>query len=430
MDSTECRAILSWHESGPVMDVAALNQRLSQGCRRFGVPGAQVGLLQGDQRILLSAGLERLAGEPVSDHTPFHVGSIAKALCALIVVDAAERGELALDVPCNEQSSADWSDTPLSIMAQTTGRPNVLPGPDEDLAAFVARVAAMGKVHQPGRFSYCNAAWSVLDLLLRERVGSGFEQLAAERVLDGRTWFGEPDGASTGYALQPGREAQQVPPEMAPSASAAGSRWWATASDLLDFAGLHLNRGGGRFSPWVIDRMQQWQAAVPGHTVADGWGLGWALWRRPAHTAFGWAGFTSGHRGYLRCFPEQQAALVVLANSAGPLFQPLGGSALFDDLLPELLDALDVPALPSPDYGTATSETTELDGDYGPFGVRSDGGDALVLDAAAFGEPDPLRLLRSGGDTFEVAGHPPGAMPVAFDAGLLYLGPFAVPRNP
>lgn len=75
-----------------------------------------------------------------------------KAVTALVVVDAAARGELDLDVPCSQRSSASWPDTPRAIMAQTTGRPNDLPGPDEDLAGFVARVAALvGSLRRPSR---------------------------------------------------------------------------------------------------------------------------------------------------------------------------------------------------------------------------------------------------------------------------------------
>ena len=63
-----------------------------------------------------------------------------------------------------------------------------------------------------------------------------------------------------------------------------------------------------------------------------------------------------GTETFLRCFPEQNAALVVLANSAGSLFGPPGGSALFDALLPKLLDVLEVPPLPGPAYDVGTPD--------------------------------------------------------------------------
>jgi hypothetical protein len=169
-------------------------------------------------------------------------------------------------------------------------------------------------------------------------------------------------------------------------------------------------------------------AEVPGATVSDAWGLGWALWNRRGHEAFGWAGFTQGHRAYLRCFPAQDAAMVLLTNGAGPLFGPPGGSALFDALLGDVLESLGVPPLREP-HRPPGHALAALVGDYGPLTLRAGTHDTLVLDAAAFGQPEPLALERVGGDAFVVRGNPPGAIPVAVDDDLLYLGPFAMPRN-
>ena len=410
------------------MDVERLTQALTEGCATYAVPGAQLGLLQGGQRLVVSVGTRRVGvASPVGRETAFHAGSIAKSLTALVVVDAARRGELDLDVPCGEQVAGLWNDTPRALMAQITGRPNVLPDPDEDVDAFVARVAAMPRTHTPGRFSYCNAGWSVLDVLLRERSGAGFEALA-DRVLGGDATFGQPEGAAQGHAVSPGEAPRGVPGDYPAAASAAGARWWTTADQLLDYARLHLDDGAGRFAVDDVRVLRRAHAEVPGATVSDAWGLGWALWQRGEHQAFGWAGFTEGHRAYLRCFPVQDAALVLLTNSAGPLFGPPGGSALFDALLGDVLDALGVPPLPEPDRPPG-HELAALVGDYGPLTLSAGTHETLVLDAAAFGQSEPLTLRRLGGDTFVVHGDPPGGMPIAVDESLLYIGPFAVPRN-
>ncbi len=411
------------------MDDDRLGTLLHELCETFAVPGAQVGLLAGTRRSVVCAGRRDLSGGgPVDAGTAFHAGSLAKSLAALVVTEAATRGEVDLDVPCSEQSPGLWDDTPRALMAQTTGRPNLLPELDEDLAGFVARVGELPRVHEPGRFSYCNAGWSVLDLLLQRTVGAGFEELASPWVLDGRATFGEPEGAARGHGVGPTTPPHEVPGDYAVAASAAGSRWWATADQLLDYARLHLDDGAGRFAPEQVRSLRQRHADVPGATVADGWGLGWALWDRGDHRAFGWAGYTGGHRAYLRCFPEQDAALVVLASSAGPLFGPPGGSALFDALLPDLLELLGVPPLAAP-VRTGGQDVGELAGRFGPVSLSAGPGDTLVLDAAAFGEPAPLELVRAGGNVFVPAGDPPGGMAVAVVQDLLYVGPFALPRT-
>ena len=411
------------------MDTDRVTELLTEGCATYAVPGAQLGLLRGGERLVACAGNRTVdADAPVTHETAFHAGSIAKSLTALVVVDAAHRGELELDVPCSRQADGLWDDTPRALMAQTTGRPNVLPELDEEVDAFVARVAAMPRVHPPGRFSYCNAGWSVLDALLRARSGATFEELATTRILREGATFGQPEGAAQGHAVAPGSPPRAVPGDYAASASAAGARWWATADQLLDYARLHLDDGAGRLAAMDVRELRRPHADVPGATVADAWGLGWALWDRGEHRAFGWAGYTGGHRAYLRCFPDQDAAVVLLANSAGPLFGPPGGSALFDALLADVLDVLGVPPL-GPPRRPAGRDDAALVGDYGPLTLRVGADGTLALDAVAFGEPDPLVLHRAGGDTFVVKGDPPGGMTIAVGDGLLYIGPFAVPRN-
>jgi CubicO group peptidase (beta-lactamase class C family) len=410
------------------VDRALLLETLTAACEQFSVPGAQLGLMSRGRRVVVCAGTTaHRDGQPVTRSTPFHAGSIAKSLTALVVMDAAHREELDLDVACAEQADGLWSDTPRSLLAQTSGRPNVLPDGDEELDAFVARVGAMPRVHAPGRFSYCNASWAVLDLLLRRTCGATFEELATEALPAGAA-FGMPVGAALGHQASTSAALVGAVSDEAPAASAAGSRWWATADGLLDYATVHLTGGAGRFRPADVREQRRPYAAIPGVTVADSWGLGWALWDRGEHRAFGWAGYTAGHRAYLRCFPDQDAALGLMTNSAGPLLGPPGGSALFDTLLPEWLAALGVPALPAPTYPDPHRPVGDFVGSYGPFAIEQEDDDTLLLHATALGESHPVRHRRLGANTFARDGQPPGGMTLAFAADLLYLGPFAVPR--
>jgi CubicO group peptidase (beta-lactamase class C family) len=404
-----------------------LHGLLEDAAAEFGVPGAQLGLLHGGRRTVFCSGVLEAGGEqPVVAGTSFHAGSLAKALTGLVVLDAARNDDLDLDVPCDEQGPGLWPDTPRALLSQTTGRPNLIPESDEALEAFVARVGTLPLVHEPGRFSYCNAGWSALDLLLRRTTGRSFEQ-AASAALPGLT-FAMPTDASAGHVAVPNRGPEPAPPTDSAAASAAGGRWWTTADQLLDFAELNLTALDGVFAAADLLAIRTPTAALPGGTVFDSWGMGWAVWNRGSHQAFGWAGYTDGHRTFLRCFPEQNAALVVLANSAGSLFGPPGGSALFDALLPKLLDVLEVPPLPEPAYVSAPRTTAELSGRYGPLQVEAHGADDVLLHAQPFGEPRPLLCTRLGGNTFNVSGNPPGSTPFAFDGNLLYLGPFAIPR--
>lgn len=412
-------------------DLNGLQELLDEGCRQYAVPGAQVGLLQGADRVVLCSGVRTVEGaDAVTPEIPFHAGSLAKSLVGLLVLDAARRGDLDLDVPCDQQAPGTWPDTPRAILSQVTGRPNLLPESDEELEPFVARVAEQPLVHSPGRFSYCNAGWPALDLLLRRCAGGSFEELARERILGAGARFGTPAVRAHGHGVDDDYVPRLlVQHEFAPSAAAAGSRWWATADELLDLAALHLGDGQGRFAAADVRELHQPYAPIPGATMADAWGLGWAVWDRGDHHGYGWAGLTQGHRAYLRCFPDQQAAVVVLTNAAGSLFGPPGGSALFDVLLPDLLEAAGVPALPYPDFRDTPRPAAELAGSYGPVTLTALSPDTVNLDAAALGPAQPMLYVRWGGNTFIGQENLPGGMPVAVDENLLYVGPFAMPRT-
>ena len=399
-----------------------LDALLAGGCARFGVPGAQLGLLRDGRREVLCAGvLEAGGGDPVLPSTPFHAGSIAKPLAATLALDAAARGELDLGAP----GPGGWDDPLRALIGHTSGRPNVLPEDGEDIHSFVSRVGAMGRATPAGRFAYCNAGWAVVDLALEAATGMGFEALAAERVL-GPLGLGARFGPPPAHAVPHAGGRAIAADAGSRGSSAAGSRWWATAEELLAYAELHLHEGGGIVEPAAIAVQREPHVEIPGHTVADAWAAGWARWDRGGHRALGWAGYTAGHRAYLRVFPEQDAALVLLTNAAGPLLGGSGGSALFDELLPRLLEALGVPPLGAAPDGRAPTPPA-LAGAYGPVTIEADG-EALRLAAPPMGIAPAVRHVRSHGDTFVAEGAPPGGMAIAFDDDLLYLGPFALQR--
>ena len=186
------------------MHEADLRGLLEDAAAEFAVPGVQLGLLHGGRRSLVCSGSLEAAGErPVVASTAFPAGSLAKAVTGLIVLDAARTGLLDLDAPCDEQAPGLWPDTPRALLSQTTGRPNLLPDNDEALEAFVARVASLPLVHEPGRFSYCNAGWSALDLLLRRTTGRSFEEAASD-TLGGHMTFGMPADGAAGHVVVSG----------------------------------------------------------------------------------------------------------------------------------------------------------------------------------------------------------------------------------
>ncbi|MEA2217435.1 MAG: hypothetical protein QOJ35_61 [Solirubrobacteraceae bacterium] len=409
---------------------------LGEACERFGVPGAQLGLLTGGRSDVLCAGVRTIGEDArVERETPFHVGSIAKSLAATLVLDAAERGELDVDGRADEQGVAGWKDTLRALMSHTSGRPQAVADAGERIEDFVARVGALPRAHRAGLFSYSNAVWSVIELVLLHATGRDFEQLARERLLDRLgidAHFGMPPDAAAAHAIaRPGALADAVALREARAASAAGARWWATADDLLALAEMHLRGGAGIVGRGVVEEQRRTHVSIPDRSFADGWALGWATWQRGEYRAVGWNGSTLGHHAAVRIYPEQQAALALVTNSAGPLFGGAGGAALLDDILPVALQSLGVPPPQSPAGANAAAPrpAAELAGTYGFATVAARGYDAVVLTAPPLGVGTQTAFARAYANTFTAWPARPGGVPITFAEGLLYVGPLAVART-
>ena len=112
------------------MDSAALQHLLDSAIEEYAVPEAQLGLLRGKERTVVCAGSVAVdSADPVVARTAFRAGSLAKSLTGLLVLDAASRGELSLDVPCSGQADGLWDQTPRALLSQTSGKPKVPPQP-------------------------------------------------------------------------------------------------------------------------------------------------------------------------------------------------------------------------------------------------------------------------------------------------------------
>ena len=131
-------------------------------------------------------------------------------------------------------------------------------------------------------------------------------------------------------------------------------------------------------------------------------------------------------------FPNEDAALVLLTNSAGPLFGPPGGSAVFDDLLADVLALLGVPELTEPlrlarGYPPLLPTLTGTTADRPNRRGRRRSPPARRCGVRRTQYPSPIH--RIGRRHPSPTDDPSGGMPIAIEDGLLYLGPFAVPRN-
>ena len=63
----------------------------------YGAPGGLALLIRDDSRWFASSGTADTAGTPITGSTRFRIASITKPIVAALVLDAVDRGEVALD---------------------------------------------------------------------------------------------------------------------------------------------------------------------------------------------------------------------------------------------------------------------------------------------------------------------------------------------
>ncbi|NUR88390.1 MAG: beta-lactamase family protein, partial [Nonomuraea sp.] len=153
------------------MTTSELETFLRDTAEQHGIPGASVGVYAGGQELFASTGVTSLAGpRPVTEHTPFDVGSVSKTFTATAVVRLAAAGWIALDAPVSRyvpEFDVSPGITVLRLLNHTAGIDWRLLEDTGDgdgaLAAFVKRLAGQPLIAEPGeRASYSQAGYSVL----------------------------------------------------------------------------------------------------------------------------------------------------------------------------------------------------------------------------------------------------------------------------
>lgn len=358
---------------GLLPDLVAL---LDTATRENRVPGAAVAVSDGDQVIELATGVLNLnTGVTATPDSLFQIGSITKTLTSTLTMQLVEAGLVDLDAPVRRYvpelatSDPDAADavTVRHLLSHTSG----LPGDvftdfgrgDDAVVRYVEALKDHAQMYTPGAmFSYCNAGFSVLGLLvqrirelpsweaaLREHLITplGLTHMAtlpeealffrvAAGHIDVPSEAGGSDGSGgsggSGDSDQPERRQRVAPAWLPRSTAPAGSSICARPRDLLAFARVHMNGGlaadGTRIlSADSVAAMQEQQVGLPGSgkLLGDGWGLGFTLLDRPGGRVVGHNGGTIGQASQMRFAPDKGVGYAVLTNGgdALPVFEAI-----------------------------------------------------------------------------------------------------------
>ncbi|MGN6577988.1 MAG: serine hydrolase domain-containing protein, partial [Nocardioides sp.] len=328
------------------------------------VAGLAVGVVRDGGLVARGFGVRDVrTGDPVTPETMFHLASVSKPFVATAVVSLTLGNEyddpLDLDAPITEWvpelSLADGRAEEVTIrglLSHTSGLPDVSdygwhdPQLGDDAPSEFARSLSGWRLQSdPGTaFSYSNAGFELLGLLLSRAIGTTFEAAIRQRLL-------VPLGMNSSTFLR-----ADVPVDLAapphvgmplkvPDDAYPYSRRHAPSSTLHSnviemcrlvqavlAAGEDDSARATGAPPWLnphlLDLMWRPVVTVDRPPWEEAVGLGWSVGSYRGHRVLSHSGADPGFGSKLVLLPEQQTGVVLLANSNTVPTGPLAMAAL------------------------------------------------------------------------------------------------------
>jgi len=255
-------------------------------------PSVVVGMLNADGRTYFSYGRTALnANIPVNEHTVYEIGSVTKVFTAVLLADAVERGEVALNQRVQAVVSNDFpiplGSPEISLLHLATHRSELPANPSNLCLAEPYRLFdCYDEVHlrdflddhslsrKPGdAWEYSNLGFGLLGFALSQRQGVSYGDLLQTRVLDR---LGLEDttlsvDASQTFRTASGYSGPLLRPPFHMSVLAGAGELRSTASDMLRFleSNLRLLTNGMNAT---LDGMRQQRGSTPLPGVQQGLG--------------------------------------------------------------------------------------------------------------------------------------------------------------
>lgn len=303
---------------------------------------------------------------PATEHTMYSLASISKPITATGLMILVERGLVDLDAPANDYlgpakiDGRDWDAaraTVRRVASHTAGlplhyqffyedEPYRRPHMDETIRRYANLVTAPDE-----RWNYSNLGYGILDYIIERASGQPYPDFMRDEVF-------QPLGLTrTSIDIGPGLEdftatryaTDQSPIPFYDFDHPGGSAVFSSAHDLVRFGMFHLGRDLDHqrriISDTAIERMRE-----PGGSSgpAAEYGIGWSLRELPGGLRLQrHGGGMGGVRTELAIAPEENAAVVVLSNSATPLTGYIS-NLIWHTLFPDIVPKPTPPEVPDP----------------------------------------------------------------------------------
>ena len=312
--------------------------------------GLAVAVVRDEEVVARGFGVRDLgSGAPVTPESMFHLASVSKPFVATAVVSLATPREgrepvLDLDAPITdlvpELTLADGRAaevTARGLLSHTSGLPDVTEygwhDPqlgDDALSEFARSLSDRRLQAEPGSaFSYSNAGYELLGLLLSRAMRTTFEEAVRRQVLvplgmrDSTFLRGEvPEHLATsphvGRPLTVPGNAYPYTRRHAPSSSLHSNlvemcRWMVAHLDPVDAEAADVR--WARLDTDLRDLMWQPVAPIGSPPWEEAAAHGWAVGSYGGHRTLGHSGADPGFGSRLVLVPDRRTGVVILANS-------------------------------------------------------------------------------------------------------------------
>ena len=292
------------------------------------------------------------SGAPVTPETMFHLASVSKPFVATAIVSLAtarDAGEPVLDL---DAPIIDWVPeltladdragevTARGLLSHSSGLPNVVDEygwhdpqlGDDALSEFARSLSGRRLQAEPGStYSYSNAGYKLLGLLLSRVTGTTFENVMRHQVLaplgmrDSTFLRSEVPAhlAAAPHVGMPLRVPEGAYPytrRAAPSSTLHSNlvemcRWIVAHFEPPDVTAEGAGGQWARLDGGLLELMWEPVVAVGRPPWEDAWGLGWAVGGYRGHRTLSHGGADPGFGARLVLVPDRRTGVVVLANS-------------------------------------------------------------------------------------------------------------------
>ena len=311
------------------------------------IPGFAIGIVK-DGQVVYAAGYgvaERGAARAMTPQTLAPAASLSTQFTAAAILQLAAQGDIDLDAPAaGYLPDVPFADPRLAavtirqLLANTSGLPQISGAAGYD---FARRASTPDGLHRylagrtlaadpAERFEISNDNWDLLAAVVSSVAGQPFEQYAADHLLAPagmtsstfRLAEADPAQLTASHWLDAGGRSvsSRAPPEY-DQLHAGATGLVTNVDDLLAWAALNLDHG--RCADAQVVPKETYAEMWAPHARFDDefgglfeqWGLGWALADEQGHRVAWWGGMSLGANMMLFLAPDDDVAVVTLANA-------------------------------------------------------------------------------------------------------------------